>query len=565
MNADMFANINEFDLSGISDLKLQNVNESTSNELLPSNLLVMNSNNQKLMNYQLYNTYQQLQQNQQNLTNYNVSTPISIPVTIAATTQQMLSTSSEIIDNKRFENLIQNDRSKLAVAATSEIKPEDSNINDSLYRNNNTLYPYYKNNNIPFVSSVDEINQPINYASNIDNLYLYNNITNIDELNNIPMGGITKPVTPPESMLAEKVQYNSSKYIPLNTSNYYSSIPPAAPIQTMNDQLSNPIYINNDPKNTLINPISHTNEVLSIPPSINTINKETKYIYKRRKRQTIDKTTGNIIQKKIKKKSKINQDLIHEKPGGLVSVNFKHNRSPCSLNEKNPYYTPGFHNRRIRGKYNKTYEKNEYIARKFNVIDYPNTNNVQHNYNEIDPSTITTTPINYTKVKKEIENLSPPYLQYHLNNQVQNSEIYSPFLSNGSNVINNYPSINTKLNINEINPYFLLNDPKTLPKQLVTPQYIVNENEIKKEKKMTNLNSINDNVLLDTLIPVTFDSSTSSMSSSPNDTSLTSSSISINNSLPLNNIIITTTANNTIPFISNKTDQIKLNNTYTLV
>jgi len=331
MNADMFANLNEFDLSGINELKIPNVNENASNDLLSTNLLIMNSNNQKLMNYQLYNSYQ-LQQNQQSLSSYEVSTPVSNPVTITMTPQQKLPTTTDVIDNKQLENLLQNDRSKLTVA-TSEIKSDEPNINDSnaLYRNNNTVYTYYKNNNIPFVSNIDEINQPVNYISNIDNLYLYNNITNLNGLNNVSLG-ITDSVTPSESILTEKIQYNTSKYVPLNSNNYYSSASSATPIQTVNTQLSNPVYINNDPKNSIINSVSNSNEVLSIPPTINPINKETKYIYKRRKRQTIHKTTGNIIQKKIKKKSKISQDLIHEKPGGLVSVNFIHNRSPCSIN-----------------------------------------------------------------------------------------------------------------------------------------------------------------------------------------------------------------------------------------
>ncbi|OUM65389.1 hypothetical protein PIROE2DRAFT_7597 [Piromyces sp. E2] len=360
MNADMFANINEFDLSGINELKNPNINENVNNDLLSSNLLIMNSNNQKLMNYQLFNTYQQLQQNQQNLTNYNVSTPVSDPVTIAVTPQQKLPTNNEIISNKQFENFLHNDRSKISVSTTSEIKSDESNINDTntFYRNNNSIYSYYKNNNIPYISNVDEIGQPVNYISNIDNHYLYNNVTNIDGLNNISLGGITESINPSESLLTDKVQYNSSKYVPLNSNNYYSSSSSASSIQTVNTQISNPIYINNDLKNSLINPVSHANEVLSMPPAVNSINKETKYIYKRRKRQTIDKTTGNIIQKKMKKKSKINQDLIHEKPGGLVSVNFIHNRSPCSLIESNSVYASGFRGRRLRGKYSKVYEKN---------------------------------------------------------------------------------------------------------------------------------------------------------------------------------------------------------------
>jgi len=151
-----------------------------------------------------------------------------------------------------------------------------------------------------------------------------------------------------------------------------------------------------------------------------------------------------------------------------------------------------------------------------------------------------------------------------LNNQVQNPELFTSFLPNGTDIINNFASISTKPDINAINSYFSLNDPKTIPKQMVNPQYIINKNDIKKEEKITNIN-INDNALLEALTPATFESSSSSISSSPKSTSLTTtSSLTINNGFPLNNIVSTTTTN-TIPYINTKADQIKFNNVYPLL
>jgi len=336
MNADLFSNINEFNLSGMNDLKVPNINENVNNEILSSNIILMNSNNQKLINYQLLNSYQQLPQNSQAVTS---NFEIQNPVTVAVTTQPKLPSTNETIDNKQLEFIIQNSNSKLiavtAAPTATEIKTENPTITDSslYYRNNNPLYSYYKGNSIPYISNVDELNQNINYVPNIDNLYLFNNINSINGLNNIPLGGIAE-TSPSDSvnLLTDKLTYNPSKYITMDPNNYLNTNTSSTSIQTVNNtNLNNTLYINNNQKNTLINQIPHSNEIITMPPhSVNTINKETKYIYKRRKRQTIDKTSGNIIQKKMKKKTKINQDLIHEKPGGLVSVNFLHNRSPLN-------------------------------------------------------------------------------------------------------------------------------------------------------------------------------------------------------------------------------------------
>lgn len=560
MNADLFSNINEFNLSGMNDLKVPNINENVNNEILSSNIILMNSNNQKLINYQLLNSYQQLPQNSQAVTS---NFEIQNPVTVAVTTQPKLPSTNETIDNKQLEFIIQNSNSKLiavtAAPTATEIKTENPTITDSslYYRNNNPLYSYYKGNSIPYISNVDELNQNINYVPNIDNLYLFNNINSINGLNNIPLGGIAE-TSPSDSvnLLTDKLTYNPSKYITMDPNNYLNTNTSSTSIQTVNNtNLNNTLYINNNQKNTLINQIPHSNEIITMPPhSVNTINKETKYIYKRRKRQTIDKTSGNIIQKKMKKKTKINQDLIHEKPGGLVSVNFLHNRSP--LNEPSSVYTTGFRGRRLRGKY-------EYIQQKLsNPIDYQQTN-LPQNYNEINSSTVTSS-INYSKAKKDVESINPSYLQLQLNSKIQNPEFFPPFITSNSEIINNFTAINTKPEVNPINQYFTLNDPKAIPKPLTNPQYILNKNEIKKEEKINtinNLSSISENSIFEALTSGTFESSSSSISSSPKSSSLTASSITtLNNGFQLNSTINTTS--NTISYVTSKTDQIKYNNIY---
>ncbi|ORX76683.1 hypothetical protein BCR32DRAFT_296081 [Anaeromyces robustus] len=538
MNTDIFANMNEFDLSSINNLKGSNINENINNDIISSDLLLMNSNSQKLINFQLINSYQQLPQTSQSLeTNFDVANSVS--TTLAS--QQEISSSSETIDNKQLEKLIQNNNSKLI--AVSEVKTENAinTVNDSNL--------YLGNNNIPYVSNLNEINKNINYIPNIDGLYLYNNINNIDTLNNITLGGFTDPVSSYDSLLNNKIIYNPSKFISLNSNNYYTTTIPSTSSISPVDQsnIPNPLFINSDPKVSLINPISHTTEILTVPPAINTVNKETKYIYKRRKRQTIDKTTGNIIQKKMKKKSKISQDLIHEKPGGLVSVNvLQHETGPVS--------TAGFRGRKLRGKYSKGYDKNDFMQR--NIIDYQIPNQSQ-NYSNINSSTITT-PINYTKVRKEEDPLNSSYLQLQLNNQVQTPDFFSSFITTSPNMINNFSTLNTKNRINTINSYYPINEPKAVPNS----QYIINKNDIKKEDKISNLNSINENTIFEALTPTAFvSSSSSSLSSSPKSSTITSSSINnINNNFTT--IKTSNIPNKTISYVNSKTEQVKFNNIY---
>jgi len=333
MNTDLFSNISDFNLSGMNDLKVPNINENVNDEILSSNIVLMNPNSQKLINYQLLNSYQQLPQNSQTVaSNFEIQNP----VTAALTTQQKLPATTEHIDNKQLEFLIQNNNSKLITVTTApttaDVKIEKQTINNSGFYYGNPLYSYYKGNNVSYVSNIEELNQNLNYFPSIDNLYLLNNVNNINRLNNIPLGGISES-SPSDPLLTDKLTYNHQKFIPIDPNEYLNTTPSSTSISTVNNNnLNNSLYINNNQKNVLINQMHPSNELINIPP-VNTINKETKYIYKRRKRQTIDKTSGNVIQKKMKKKTKISQDLIHEKPGGLVSVNFLHNKSP--LNGKN--------------------------------------------------------------------------------------------------------------------------------------------------------------------------------------------------------------------------------------
>jgi hypothetical protein len=364
----------------------------------------------------------------------------------------------------------------------------------------------------------------------------------MEPLNNCPLGRIIESV-PSNSLLTNKVSYNPSKYISLDNRNY-NNLSSISSSNINNSQSISPMYINNSSKTTF-NTLTNTNEILTIPPSINAINKETKFIYKRRKRQSLDKTNGNTIQKKVKKKLKINQDLVHEKPGGLVSVNVIKNKPPYLLNESNPIYSTGFRGRKLKGKFTKGYNKNDYIYRKINSIDYQIPEQ-KLNLNNINTTTVTS-PIN--NIKKETEELNSSYFQLQLNNQLSDSNFFTSFTNQNLEVINDLAAISTKPSINQINPFFSLNDPNTLAKPISNQTYVINRNDVKDGEVLSSLNSINKQVMLDTLVPTTLISSSSSSPLSPKDYSIVSSLNSINN-YSLNNVI--TTTDSTLSIINSK-------------